>query len=152
MSAAYYPVFLDLRDKPVVVVGAGKVALRKVAGLLEAGARVKVVAPECDAGFDHLPVRLLRRRFRASDLDGAFLALAATNDRRVNARVAGEARRRGIPVNVADDPAACGFLVPARIRRGNLQIAVSTSGRAPRLARELRLQIEKILDETIKDH
>ena len=141
----YYPVFLDLRGRPVLVVGGGKVALRKARGLVEAGARLTVVAPECRPEFERLPVRLARRRFRASDLEGAFLAFTATDDRAVNARVAREARRRGIPVNVADSRDECDFLVPARVRRGHLQIAVSTGGERPRLAADLRRRLESVL-------
>ncbi len=145
--APYYPIFLDLREKPVLVVGAGAVALRKTRGLLEAGARVTVVAPRWRREFESLPVRLARRRFRASDLRGACLAFTATDDRRVNRRVALEARRLGIPVNVADAPAECDFLVPARVRSGALQLAISTGGRNPRLAAELRRKLEAVLSE-----
>jgi len=81
LKLKHYPVFLDLKDRPVLVVGAGKVALRKTRGLLEAGARITVVAPDCEPEFEELPVRLVRRRFRASDLAGALLVYAATDDR-----------------------------------------------------------------------
>jgi siroheme synthase-like protein len=141
----HYPIFLDLQDQPVLVAGAGKVALRKTKGLLDAGARVTVVAPLCDAAFDGLPVRLLRRRFRTSDLSGAVLAFAATNDRRVNHRIAVAARARGIPANIADSAAECGFLVPARVERGGVQVAVSTGGVNPRLAAELRRKLDRVL-------
>jgi siroheme synthase-like protein len=142
---AYYPIFLELAGKPVLVVGAGAVALRKAKGLLEAGASVTVVAPYARPEFARLPVTLRLRRFRASDLRGAVLAFAATDDRRVNHAVMLAARRQGIPVNVADAREECGFIVPARIRRGNIQIAVSTSGESPRLAAELRRKIEENL-------
>lgn len=141
----YYPIFLDLKDKPVLVVGAGKVALRKAKGLVEAGARVTVVGPRRAPGFAAMPVKWLRRRFRPSDLKGMCLAFTATDDRKVNAAVARRAKRLGIPVNVADAPAECDFLVPARIRSGDLQIAISTSGRSPRLAAELRRKLTTIL-------
>ena len=141
----YYPLFLDVRGKPVLVAGAGKVALRKAKGLVEAGARVTVVAPRRAPGFAELPVRFERRRFRASDLNGALLAFAATDDRRVNRRVAEEAKRRGIPVNVADRAEECDFVVPARIVAGDLVLAISTSGRSPRLAARLRKEIEGLL-------
>jgi len=146
-SAPYYPIFLDLREKPVLVVGAGAVALRKTRGLLEAGARVTVVAPRWRPEFESLPVRLAPRRFRSSDLRGACLVFTATDDRRVNRRVALEAKRRGIPVNVADAPAECDFLVPARVRSGEFQVAISTGGRNPRLAAELRRKLEAVLGE-----
>ena len=141
----YYPIFLDLEGKPVVVIGAGKVALRKVKGLLDAGARVTVIAPRIAPEFARLPVMLRRRRFRASDLGGAVLAFTATDDRAVNQAVARRAGALRIPVNVADAREECGFLVPARIVRGNLQIAVSTGGQSPRIAAALRRKIEDIL-------
>jgi siroheme synthase-like protein len=128
-----------------VVVGAGKVALRKARGLVESGARVTVVAPAWLSEFETMPVRLVGRRFRASDLNGAVLAFAATDDREVNRRVGEEAARRGIPANVADAPGECSFLVPARVRRGSLQIAVSTGGESPKLAAELRRRLEEVL-------
>ncbi len=142
----YYPVFLDLRGKKVLVVGAGKVALRKVRGLIEAGARVSVVAPEVQPAFDTLPVKIVRRRFRRSDVRGQALVFAATNDRRVNHAVAETAKGAGILANIADAPEECDFIVPARARRGPLQIAVSTGARSPRLAAELRRRIEEILE------
>jgi siroheme synthase-like protein len=141
----YYPIFLDLAGKSVLVVGAGKVALRKTKGLLEAGAEVKVVAPQAEPEFARLPVTLRRREFRPADLRGAVLAFAATNDRRVNHAVMLAARRRGIPVNVADSRDECSFIVPARITRSNLQIAISTGGESPRLAAALRRKIEESL-------
>jgi siroheme synthase-like protein len=142
---AYYPIFLDLAGKSVLVVGAGKVALRKTKGLLEAGAKVTVVAPAAEPGFAGLPVTLRRRQFRPADLHGAVLAFAATNDRRVNHAVMLTARHRGIPVNVADSRDECSFIVPARITRNNLQIAISTGGESPRLAAALRRKIEENL-------
>ncbi len=141
----YYPIFLELAGRRVAVAGAGRVSLRKVKGLLEAGARVTVIAPASLPAFEELPVTMVRRRFRPSDLEGATLAFAATDCRDVNHRVAAEAGRRGIPVNVADCPAECDFIVPARVRRGDLQVAASTSGRNPRLAVELRRKIAAIL-------
>ncbi len=148
-GVTYYPVFLDLRGRRVLVVGAGKVALRKTRGLVEAGASITVIAPECLPEFEELPVKLLRRRFRASDLNGAALAFTATNDRRVNWRVASEAQRLGVLVNVADARDECDFILPARIAAGDLEVAVSTGGRSPRLAVELRRKIENLLRQYI---
>jgi len=141
----YYPVFLDLRGKPVLVVGAGKVALRKVRGLLEAGAEVTVVSPGRLPEFESLPVVLRRRRFRPSDIGEQALVFAATDVREVNQAVAQAACAARIPVNVADAPEECGFLVPSRIRKGNLQVAVSTGGESPKLAVKLRKRIEEVL-------
>jgi siroheme synthase-like protein len=141
----HYPIFVDLKDRPVLVVGAGKVALRKTKGLLEAGARVTVVAPECEAEFEELPVRLVRRRFRASDLAGAMLIFAATDDRMTNHRIGIAAKGKGVLANIADSSSECGFIVPARVQRGSIHIAVSTGGESPRLAAELRKKLEDVL-------
>ena len=129
----------------MLVVGAGKVALRKTRGLLEAGARVTVVAPECDSEFEALPVRLVRRPFRTTDLAGAALVFAATDDRLTNHRIAIAARGRGVFANIADSAEECGFLVPARVQHGPVQIAISTGGLNPRLSAELRKKLEDIL-------
>ncbi len=143
-----YPIFLNLHGKRALVVGAGPVALRKTQGLLECGAQVTIVSPEIAPEFASLPVTLRRRRYRASDLRGQALVFASTNDRDVNHRIAAQASGLGIPVNVADAPGECTFHVPARIRRGDLQLAISTSGRSPRVAKALRQRIEALLDET----
>ena len=141
----HYPIFVDLKDRPVLVVGAGKVALRKTKGLLEAGARVTVVAPDCEAEFEELPVRLVRRRFRASDLAGAMLIFAATDDRMTNHRIGIAAKGKGVLANIADSASECDFIVPARLQRGSIHIAVSTGGESPRLAAELRKKLEDVL-------
>jgi siroheme synthase-like protein len=141
----HYPIFLDLKDRPVLVVGAGKVALRKTKGLLEAGARVTVVAPEWEAEFENLPVRLAARRFRASDLSGVSLVFAATNDRLTNHRIGIAAKGRGLFANIADAAGECSFIVPARVQRGIVQLAISTGGESPRLSAEVRRKIEKTL-------
>ncbi len=141
----YYPLFLDLEGKRVVIVGAGKVALRKARGVLEAGALVTVIAPRWEDEFEVLPVTRVCRRFRSPDLRGAALVFAATGDREANRAAGRAARRLGIPVNVADAQEECDFIVPARITRGNLQIAVSTGGSSPRLAADLRQKLESVL-------
>lgn len=143
----YYPVFLDLRGRKVLIVGAGKVALRKARGLLDAGAQVTVVSPRAEPEFESLPVTWKRRRFQSGDVAGHALVFAATDDRRTNRAAGRAAARRGIWANIADAPTECAFLVPSRIRRGDLQVAVSTSGRSPRLAIALRRRIEALLEE-----
>jgi siroheme synthase-like protein len=145
LELKHYPVFLDLKDRPVLVVGAGKIALRKTRGLLECGARVTVVAPECEPEFEDLPVRLVRRRFRASDLTGIFLVFAATDDRLTNHRIGVAAKGRGLFANIADSAEECGFIVPARLHRAEVQIAISTGGENPRLSADLRRKLEEIL-------
>jgi siroheme synthase-like protein len=145
LGLRYYPIFLDLKDRPVLVVGAGKVALRKTKGLVEAGARVTVVAPEWEPEFETIPVRIVARRFRASDLAGCTLVFAATDDRLTNHRIGIASKGKGIFANIADSAEECGFIVPARVQRGSVQVAVSTGGESPRLSAELRRKLEDIL-------
>ncbi len=136
----YYPVLLDLRDAPCLVVGGGAVACRKAAGLCAAGARVTVVAPA--VGPLPAEVTVHRRPYAPDDLAGARLVVAATDDPAVNARVAQDARARGVWVNVADDPDAGDLVLPAVAARGALRIAVSTGGASPALARRIREALE----------
>ncbi|HET6476944.1 MAG TPA: bifunctional precorrin-2 dehydrogenase/sirohydrochlorin ferrochelatase [Thermoleophilia bacterium] len=136
----YYPVVLDLRSRACLIIGGGAVALRKARGLIAAGADVTVVAPECLPMPDEVTIAL--RPFVDADLDGVALAMAATDDRELNARVARLARERGVWVNVADDPEAGDAILPAVARRGDLQIAVSTGGASPALAQRLRERLE----------
>ncbi|MBI2921810.1 MAG: bifunctional precorrin-2 dehydrogenase/sirohydrochlorin ferrochelatase [Planctomycetes bacterium] len=140
-----YPVSLQVRDRRVVIVGAGLVALRRARSLLSAGAGVTVVAPRFQTGFDRLGVRRVKGRFRPAHLDGAALAYAATDSARVNAAVARAARSRGIPVNRADDPWGSDFHIPAVVRSGAVMVAISTGGASPALARRLRREICGIL-------
>jgi siroheme synthase-like protein len=139
----YYPIYLDLNGKHVIVVGAGKVGMRKIRGLLDAGARVTVVSPE--AAGDLSGTTWHQRKYQRGDLAGAFLAYAATEVREVNQAVTEEARDLGIPVNVADSPNDCGFIVPARLQIDDLQIAVSTGGTKPGRAAAIRDRIRGFL-------
>jgi precorrin-2 dehydrogenase/sirohydrochlorin ferrochelatase len=145
LGLKHYPIFLDLKDRPVLVVGAGKVALRKTRGLVEAGARVTVVAPGWEPEFEALPVRLVPRHFRASDLGGVMLVFAATDDRLTNHRIGVAAKGKGVFANIADSAEECDFIVPARVQHGAVQVAVSTGGENPRLSAELRKKIEEVL-------
>ncbi len=144
--AGYYPVFLDLKGRSCVVIGGGEVAERKVAALLECGARVRVVAPQVTEGVQRWAgqgkIELLARAYRPGDLRGAYLAIAGTDDRSANAQVYQEAQELGVLVNVVDDPPRCSFIAPAVVRRGEVQIAISTSGASPALARHLRELLE----------
>lgn len=122
-------------------------AERKVAGLLEAGARVKVIAPEVTEGLSRLAeegrIELELRPYRRGDLRGAFLVIAATDDPKVQEEVFAEAEEERIFCNVVDRPALCSFIVPSVVKRGRLQLAISTSGASPALARRLREQLEE---------
>ncbi|RKY85473.1 bifunctional precorrin-2 dehydrogenase/sirohydrochlorin ferrochelatase [candidate division KSB1 bacterium] len=145
-----YPIFLKLKDKPVIVVGGGKVAYRKVKSLLNAGAKITVVSPELDQDLRDLvegdKITYLQREYQAGDLKNACLVIAATGDQRVNRQIWQEAERKNLLVNVVDDPEQCNFYVPAVYRNGDLSIAISTQGKAPLLAKFIRQYLEKILD------
>lgn len=147
---AYYPLCLEMTERRCLVVGGGPVAERKVAGLLESGARLTVVSP---SATDRLRdwsradrVRLLLREYAASDLRGHSIVFVATDDGRVNADVARDARAAGVLVNAADDPAHCDFILPAVLTRGELTVAVSTGGASPALARTVRDELDAYLD------
>lgn len=146
-----YPVVLRLRGRRALVVGGGKVAARKTAGLLAADAHVVVVSPAFLPAFGRLggpaALTLVERPYVPSDLEGMTVAVAATDDRRVNARVGADARRAGVPVSVVDAPGESDFIVPAVVRRGDLLIAVSTSGRSPALAGHLRRELELLVPD-----
>ncbi len=142
-----YPVMLSLRDRPVLVVGGGEVALRKIEGLLSQGARLTVIAPEVVPAVDGLArrgaIELHRRRHRAGDVAGFMLVFAATDDREVNGGIFAEAHEAGIWVNVADDPEHCTFHLPARVQRGAMQLAIASDGGAPFVVRRLRQMLER---------
>jgi len=138
-----YPVNLVLDGRQCLVVGGGKIALRKVEGLLTCGARVRVVAPRIDQELRALTaVTFDERRWEPDDLAGVWLVIAATDDPAVNGAVYDAGQRAGIWVNGADDPANCSFTLPSVVRRGDLQVAVSTGGRSPALASWLRRRFE----------
>lgn len=146
MSVIDYPVCLRLAGKPVLVVGAGGVALGRVRGLLEAGAQVRVVAPrvcaELTAAASRGELALHQRRWAPEDLDGAQLVVSAVDDAEVSAQIAAVARARGVWCTTVDQPALCDFTVPSVGRRGPITVAVSTSGKAPALAASLRRRFE----------
>ncbi len=141
-----YPVFLKLTGRPCVVIGGGVVAERKVEGLVEAGASVKVISPALTARLQKLAdgstIVYDRRSYRAGDLEGYQLALVATDDPQITAAVFDEGRKRGVWVNAADDPAHCDFTLPSVLRRRELAVAVSTGGGSPALARSIREDLE----------
>ena len=145
----FYPVFLDLRARRAVVVGGGAVAEQKVRGLLAAGAHVTVVSPAVSPSLAALAgrnlVELRRRAYRAGDLAGAWLAIAATDDRETNAAVWAEAERLGIPLNAVDDLEHSSFIAPAIHREGDITVAVSTAGKSPALAVRLRDRIARLV-------
>lgn len=145
----YYPVFLNLQGRECVVVGGGRVAERKVQGLLRAGALVKVISPQLTKKLAKLKeqgqIVCSLREFRSTDLKNAYLAIAATNDHSINEKIYQQADAQKIPVNVVDDPKHSSFIVPSLVKRGDIILAISTSGKSPALARFLRQKLEKDL-------
>ena len=148
----YFPLFIDLRGRKVLVVGGGAVAARKVSLLLAAGAHVEVVAPALGEGIADLVgsgvVTHAGRVFEPAQLDGAWFTIAATDDAAVNATVAAAAALRRIPANVVDDRALSTAILPSMIDRSPVQVAVSTGGASPVFARHLRERLEAMLDES----
>lgn len=147
MSIPYYPVFLDLRGKRCVVIGGGPLAAQKALGLVQAEASVEVYAPEVVPELLESPVAVFRRPYRKGDLAGARLAIDAGGDPLVTAVARREADEQGVLLNVVDVPAACDFIAPAVVKRGPLQVAISTSGESPFLASALRRRLETELGE-----
>lgn len=143
---SYYPIFLELEGKTVLVVGGGSVARRKVETLLEYGAEVNIVSKELSPKLRELveagKIRLIGEEFFDKHLDSAFLVYAATDDMQLNREISQSARKRGIMINAVDQPADCDFIVPSIVRKGDLSIAVSTSGKSPALAKSIRKQLD----------
>jgi len=139
--------FMKLTGRQCLVVGAGRVGEPKIGGLIDTGAQIRVVAIEATQTVREWArtgkIELELRVFSANDLDGAFLAIVATASRSLNELVDREAQRRGVLCNVVDVPDYCDFFYPAVVRRGDLQIAISTSGQSPSLAQKLRQQLER---------
>ena len=141
----YYMACLDLEGRSCLVVGGGTVALEKVRGLLDCGARVTVVAPQIVDELSTLDVELVERGYRASDLDGRFLVVAATSISSLNLRVREGAEARSLLCNVVDVPELCNFILPAVLRRDPIAIAVSTGGASPALAQRIRDDIAGLI-------
>jgi precorrin-2 dehydrogenase/sirohydrochlorin ferrochelatase len=146
-----YPAILLLEGRLAVVIGGGHVAERKVRTLLDAGAKVRVVAADPTRGIrgraERGDVELVERRYATGDLAGAAVAVAATDDEAVNKGVFAEADAHGIPVNVVDNTSLCTFIAPSIVRRGDLVLAISTGGAAPALAVRIRERLERDFGE-----
>ncbi len=145
----FIPIFLQVENRPCLVVGGGEVALRKVRPLLDAGASLTVISPQVSAELTALAhsgrLSLILRAYRPGDMRGYHLVYAATDDRELQHRLFEEARRLNILINVADAPEFCSFIAPSVVRRGRLQVAISTAGASPSIARLLRHRIEQWL-------
>ena len=150
VAREYYPVFFDLQNRSVLVIGGGRLALEKVNGLLAAKARITVISPRLieklailrDAGqLEHLA-----REYESGDMQGHALVMAAADDPSPNAALHAAARDAGVPLNAADDPANCDFILPAVVREPPLTLAISTGGGSPAMARRVREELSDYLN------
>jgi len=149
----YYPLFLQIKGKKTLLVGGGRVALRKCRDLRVAGADVRVVATKVCPELKRLKtIELHERAYRKSDMKDVVLVIAATNVSDLNEKIAAEANRLNIPVNVVDIPHLCSFIVPAVLKRGPITVAVSTAGSSPALARNLRMRVADVVTEADGKH
>ncbi len=152
-----YPIFFNIENRLAVVIGGGEVAYRKACDLLDAGAKVRIVAPEIHKEIEEIKnknsekIKIIKREYIFGDIEGASLVYSATDDQDVNKSVYEEATGRGIFINSVDDPENCSFYVPSLVRRGDLILAVSTSGASPAMAAKLRRIIEKCIPSDIED-
>ena len=145
----YYPIYLDIEDHAVLIIGGGEVCARKAETMLKYGAKVTVIAPELHEDIEKYAAAGLlqtrRKTYEEADLEGASVVIASTDDQCINGRIARDARRRRIPVNVVDVTHLCEFIVPAIVEKGSIQLAVSTGGKSPALARTLKEDLQKLV-------
>ncbi len=150
-AVVYYPIFLKIKGRKCIVLGGGEVALRKVKMLLECDADITVVSPEFRREIwklsEEKEVHLIQREYKAGDLKDAMIAIVCTDVKKVNRKAVAEARKAGALVNVTDDPRSSSFIIPSFFRRGNLTVAVSTSGVSPALAKKIRARLEEDFGE-----
>ena len=143
----YYPIYLDVQNRNCLVVGSGSVGARKVSTLLDCGASVTVVSPRINAKLNELSKKetliIKIKPFQFSDLKDKFLVIGATDNQELNQQIHSEAERLGILCNIADQPEACNFILPSIVKKGDLVIAISTSGKSPAFAKKLRKDFEK---------
>lgn len=150
----YYPIYLDIENKPILIVGGGTVALRKVETLLEYGALVKIVSPriipELQDMVNKEHCEWIPREYSSEDIQDSLLIFSCTEKEEVNAQVAEDAKANNRSVNVVDDPDKCSFIVPSIMTRGDLSIAISTSGSSPIVARQIRQELEGFYGDEIR--
>ena len=150
MERPYFPMFIDLTDRKIFVAGGGRIARRRIEALVKFGADIHVAAPRVCPEIALLAgegkIKTVLREYRPSDLDGMEFAIAATDDREVNRAVYAECRKRGIPVNVADDKTLCDFYFPALVLTDDVVIGIGSGGENPGRVKEVRKRIEKLED------
>jgi len=145
----YYPIFLDVEDRNVLIIGGGNVCARKAETMLRYGARVTIVSPDFTDEIERWArdgaLTIKRKAYDERDLDGASIVIASTDDQRVNEQIAADCRARKIPVNVVDVTPLCEFIVPAIVESGSIQIAISTGGKSPAVARTLKEDLQRMV-------
>ena len=143
----FYPVFLNLKGRRCIVIGGGRIAEGKVLKLIDTGAKIIVISPDATPAIQDAAsagdIEFNPRKYQAGDLEGAFLAIAATNDHLVNQDIFEEAESLGVLLNAVDDPPRCSFIAPSIVQRGPVTVAISTGGASPALARKLRETLAK---------
>ena len=150
-----FPIFLEIKNKPVLVIGGGDIAYRKIKLLIKSKPNIKVVAKNvCEEILDlkeKYSIDILKKEFHLDDIEFPIIIIAATNNKLLNKQIAKEGLRKKIPVNVVDQPALCTFTMGSIVERGSLVISISSSGKAPVLVRQLREKIEKLIPDSYKD-
>lgn len=147
----YFPFFIDIKNKPCIIVGGGRVALRKLERLLPFEPDITVIAPEICGELLRTGVKHKPKSFEPCDLDGVFMVISASNDERLNAEVYKLCLERNILVNTVDDKDKCGFIFPAIASSGGITAAVSTGGKSPLYAKFLRERIESLIEDFGED-
>jgi len=149
--AKYYPMMLNIEEKICVIVGGGDIAYRKILELLEYGANITVISlsvnQDIKALFDNKDIDYIENTYHKEYIKEAYIVIAATNDNKVNNQVFIDCSKENILVNVVDDPKNCSFIVPSKIKRGDLTISISTNGKSPTLSKAIREELEKKYDE-----
>jgi len=149
--AKYYPVMLNIENKECVIIGGGDIAYRKILELIEYGASIKLVSPSINEDIkslvDNKSINYIDDKYDKAYVENAYIVVASTNDSRVNNQIFVDCTDKKILVNVVDDPKNCSFIVPSKIRRGDLTISISTNGKSPTLSRSIREELEKKYDE-----
>lgn len=152
MERPYFPVFIDMTGRNVLIVGAGNIALRRVKTLLQFGVQIRVIAPEICKELAELEkagrIRAEHRTYQTGDIQGATFVIAATDSRKVNRQIWEDCRSKGIPVNTADDRALCDFYFPSIVMTEEAVIGISSGGDAPGRTKEIRRKIEKTLGQS----
>lgn len=150
----FYPLFLNIKDKKCVIVGGGEVSYRKIKGILNCGAKIIVISPEFNKKILRIakdkPIKLIKRRYRKTDINGASIVIAATGNKELNKRISEDSKKVGALVNVVDDIRRSDFISPSFFRRGNLTIAISTGGKSPIIAKKIRERIEESFSDEYK--